>query len=135
MSAEKKQIELVSSVDPDLSLYADEEMMLTILRNLISNAIKFSYSGGIILITAEKSHTETIISVIDNGVGISNEDKEKLFRIDIHHSTSGTSQESGSGLGLILCREFVEKHNGKIWVESELGNGSTFKFTIPNIIQ
>jgi signal transduction histidine kinase/Tfp pilus assembly protein PilF len=132
MSADKKNIKIVSSIEPSLYISADEDMLNTILRNLISNAIKFSYPGGVIIIMAEKSSDHTIISVVDSGVGISDEDKEKLFRIDIHYSTTGTSEEIGSGLGLILCREFVEKHNGRIWVESELGKGSTFKFTISN---
>ncbi len=132
MTADKKNIKIISSVEPSLQVFADQDMLTTILRNLISNAVKFSNVGGVVIIMAEKGSTTTTISVIDNGIGISKQDIEKLFRIDIHYSTSGTSEEVGSGLGLILCHEFVEKHNGRIWVESELGKGSTFKFTIPN---
>jgi signal transduction histidine kinase len=110
-------------------------MLTAIIRNLISNAIKFSHSDSFIRISAEEFSSHTEISVMDNGVGISPENIQKLFRVDVHHSTSGTSEEQGSGLGLILCQEFVEKHNGKIWVESEINKGSTFKFTISKNIQ
>jgi len=132
MTADKKNIKIVSPIEPTLLIYADRDMLTTILRNLVSNAIKFSNAGGVIILNAEKGLKSTIVSVIDNGIGISEQDIKKLFRLDIHFSTSGTSEELGSGLGLILCREFVEKHSGEIWVESELGKGSTFKFTIPN---
>ncbi len=110
-------------------------MLTAILRNLISNAIKFSFTNNFVRINSQRSEEYIEISIMDNGVGISSENIKKLFRIDVHHSTSGTSEEQGSGLGLILCREFVEKHNGKIWVESEINKGSTFKFTISNNIQ
>ncbi|MEE4197597.1 MAG: tetratricopeptide repeat-containing sensor histidine kinase [Bacteroidales bacterium] len=131
MNASKKDIKVISSIDSSQTITADYDMLTTIIRNLISNAIKFSFNHSEVYIKSEDSAQETIISVIDQGVGIRKEDIPKLFRIDIHYSTTGTSEEQGSGLGLILCREFVEKHGGKIWVESEENKGSTFKFTIP----
>lgn len=135
MSAQKKNINLVSEINPDLKLTADYDMLMAILRNLISNAIKFSYPDSFIRLNALNFDNYIEISVMDNGVGISPENIKKLFRVDMDHTTSGTSQEQGSGLGLILCQEFVDKHNGKIWVESELNKGSTFKFTISKNIK
>jgi len=135
MNAEKKEINLINEVDNEKTIFADYDMLTAILRNLISNAIKFSFTNSFVRISSKSSEEYTEISVMDNGVGISSENIKKLFRIDIHYSTSGTSEEQGSGLGLILCREFVEKHNGKIWIESEINKGSTFKFTISNKIQ
>ncbi|HAF29202.1 MAG TPA: hypothetical protein DCG75_09165 [Bacteroidales bacterium] len=130
MNAKKKEINLINEIDEKKTIYADNDMITAIFRNLISNAIKFSHTNSFIRISSKNFSEYTEFSVMDNGVGISPENIKKLFRIDIHHSTSGTSEEQGSGLGLILCREFVEKHNGRIWVESEINKGSTFKFTI-----
>lgn len=135
MNAKKKEINLINEIDKEKTIYADNDMITAIFRNLISNAIKFSHSNSFIRISSKNFSEYTEFSVMDNGVGISPENIKKLFRIDIHHSTSGTSEEQGSGLGLILCREFVEKHNGTIWVESEIKKGSTFKFTIAKNIQ
>jgi signal transduction histidine kinase len=112
-------------------VFADKAMINTILRNLISNAIKFTYPGGQIIISAEKTPDELKISISDNGIGIKKETIGKLFRIDENNTRIGTQNERGTGLGLILCKEFIEKHQGKIWVESELGKGSKFSFTIP----
>jgi len=115
-------------------VYADVNMLTTIIRNLVSNAIKFTPSGGEIVISArqfEKEPNFVYISVKDSGVGISEENQSKLFKIDKSFTTLGTHQERGTGLGLILVKEFVEKHGGKIWVESELGKGSVFSFTLP----
>lgn len=113
-------------------VFADKKMISTVLRNLISNAIKFTYPEGEIIVSVEEKPAELMIYVRDNGVGISNDNCDKLFSIDQSYSTSGTKNEKGTGLGLILCREFVEKHGGRIWVDSEVGIGSTFFFTIPN---
>ena len=101
------------------------------MRNLISNAIKFTRPAGQIVISAELKNAELIIAIRDNGVGIKKENIGKLFRIDVNHSALGTQNEKGTGLGLILCKEFIEKHGGKIWVESEVGKGSQFYFSIP----
>ena len=108
-------------------------MFDTIIRNLLSNAIKFSQNNSEVLIKSVNNKTDgnIQISVIDNGIGISNENMNKLFKIDSYISTLGVNDEKGTGLGLILCKEFVEKHNGKIWVESEIGKGSAFHFTLP----
>jgi len=104
---------------------------MTVLRNLISNAIKFTSTGKQILITADKNDTEQMITIKDEGTGISPENLLKLFRNTEHLTTFGTNGEKGSGLGLLLCKDFIEKHNGKIWAESELDKGSAFKFTLP----
>lgn len=130
MNADKKKINLINEIPAEYIIVADLDMLTVIIRNLVSNAIKFSNKNSFIRISNKDTNDFAEISVMDNGVGISKENIKKLFRIDIHHSTSGTSEEQGSGLGLILCREFVEKHGGKIWVESEKNKGSTFKFTI-----
>jgi len=114
-----------------LTVFADSNMFKTILRNLISNAIKFTNKGGRITINAQKTESDIIISISDNGIGISPESQSKLFNISQIHTTKGTAEESGTGLGLLLCKEFVNKNGGEIWVESELGKGSTFKFTVP----
>ena len=105
-------------------------MLATIIRNLVSNAIKFTNVGGSIEIRAVAEQNQTKISICDNGIGISEETRSKLFGID-NLTTIGTAKEKGSGLGLILCKEFVEKNRGRIWVESEPGKGSKFIFTLP----
>jgi two-component system sensor histidine kinase/response regulator len=128
---EQKSISLSKNVPSNAPVFADKKMISTVLRNLISNAIKFTHTGGKITISVEEKQHELLVSVSDTGVGISKEDSEKLFKIDETYSTPGTNKEKGTGLGLILCKEFVEKHGGKIWVESEVGKGSTFYFTIP----
>jgi signal transduction histidine kinase len=128
-----KKITIESSIDPDLTITADENMLNTILRNLLSNALKFTQKEGRISVKATLSQSFVEISVSDSGVGISPESCRLLFNIDSNISTKGTSNEGGTGIGLILCKEFVEKHLGTIWVESELNKGSTFKFTLPNV--
>jgi signal transduction histidine kinase len=106
-------------------------MVKTIMRNLVSNALKFTNKGGNININVEENPESAIVTVSDNGIGIKPEDLTKLFDISKVLSTSGTEEETGTGLGLLICKEFVEKHNGKIWVESISGVGSDFKFTLP----
>lgn len=135
--AEKKSINLKNEILPDIFIYADKYMLSTILRNLISNAIKFTPKHGLVNIKANKTLINDKhyikISIEDNGVGISEEVQTQLFNICKNISTKGTENEEGSGLGLVLCKGFVEKHEGKIWVESKLGKGSTFMVTIPVI--
>ncbi len=126
-----KHIKLENKVQAKILAFADINMVLTILRNLITNAIKFTNEGGNVQITAEQNKTHCTIKIIDNGVGIDDSDIEKLFRIDIKHSTSGTLGEQGTGLGIILCKEFVEKNNGELHIESKPNVGSTFSFTLP----
>jgi signal transduction histidine kinase/ligand-binding sensor domain-containing protein len=127
----KKNITVFLKIDSALEIVADDNMVKTILRNLISNAIKFTCDKGIISVSAMLSPNQVEICVSDSGVGIPQEKIPLLFRIETNTSTKGTSQESGSGLGLILCKEFVERHHGKIWVESIVGVGTQFKFTLP----
>ncbi len=132
-AAKAKNVTINHIENGDISIYADIEMVETILRNLVSNAIKFSHSGGKINLFAEQVGSETHITVFDNGVGISSEVQMNLFVSLELHSTRGTANESGTGLGLTICKDFVEKHGGRIWVESEEGKGSSFTFTIPNL--
>jgi len=129
--ASQKEITINKVLPDKITVFADKPMIATVLRNLISNAIKFTKQSGEITIFAERFAQETRVSVSDNGIGISSERLKKLFCIDQSESTRGTNNETGTGLGLILCKEFVEKHGGKIWVESEIGKGSTFFFEIP----
>ena len=110
---------------------ADKAMISSVLRNLITNAIKFTHPGGQVIISADKKPDEITISISDNGIGINKETIGRLFRIDENHIALGIQNEKGTGLGLILCKEFIEKHGGKIWVKSEVGKGSSFYFTIP----
>ncbi len=131
-SAKCKEIEITSYIQNDLAIYADRNTLQTVIRNLISNAVKFTPKGGKINIfskaTAEKS---VEISVKDSGIGMSCLMVENLFRLDVKTNRLGTEGEPSTGLGLMLCKEFVEKHGGKIWVESKEGKGATFYFTIP----
>ncbi|MCB0753530.1 MAG: PAS domain-containing sensor histidine kinase, partial [Ignavibacteriae bacterium] len=132
VNAARKKINLISSVEKNYTVRADKFMIDTVLRNLVSNSIKFTNSGGEIKVNVEElSEKELTISVSDNGVGIKEEVIEKLFKIDSHVTTKGTEKEKGTGIGLILCKEFVEKHEGKIWVESKIDEGSQFKFILP----
>jgi signal transduction histidine kinase/Flp pilus assembly protein TadD len=129
--ATQKNIAIKTGNDPELKLFADPLMIETVLRNLINNAIKFTPEGGNIEVLAKKTDGQVQISVSDTGVGIAEEDTPNLFRIDSKVKRKGTNNEDGSGLGLILCHEFIIKHNGKIWVESSPGKGSEFIFSIP----
>jgi PAS domain S-box-containing protein len=130
--AQQKSITISKEVPDNLSISADEAMVSTILRNLISNAIKFTHAGGKIVISTVQMPDELVLSVADDGVGINKESIGKLFRIEESYSTLGTQNEKGTGLGLLLCKEFIDKHRGRIWVESESGKGSTFFFSIPS---
>jgi PAS domain S-box-containing protein len=129
--ARAKKISINCFESEPIALFADLNMIKTILRNLISNAIKFTDENGKIRVYCEKEGQFATITVSDSGVGIHKDDLDKIFDESNRFSTKGTAQEEGTGLGLILCKEFVEKHDGKIWVESEPGRGSNFKFTIP----
>lgn len=130
-AASQKNITVGLDLPDDCTAFFDEPMINTVMRNLISNAIKFTRPGGSITISIRDSDDFKQISVSDTGVGMTPSDLSKLFRMDIWHSTRGTSEEKGTGIGLILCREFVEKHGGRIWVESEPEKGSNFIFTLP----
>ena len=129
--AQQKSITITNELDAEIAVYADKAMMGTILRNLVFNALKFTQPGGIVGIFAEVTPHEVRVSVSDTGVGISKQIIEKIFQIDSNCSTPDTQGARGTGLGLILCKEFIEHHGGKIGIESEPGLGSTFHFSIP----
>lgn len=128
--AKSKNISISNNLTEDTIIFADENMLNTILRNLISNALKFSNEYGEVRITGEQAGTMIQICVEDNGTGINEEQQSKLFSL-MNESTKGTANEPGSGLGLMLCSNFIEKHGGSIWVKSKPGKGSRFFFTIP----
>jgi len=130
-AASQKTILIQKAIRQNVYIFGDKDMVGTIFRNLISNAIKFTQPNGEIMISMSESPDYSTFSVTDNGVGIKAANIEKLFRIDESITTDGTEHERGTGLGLILCKEFVEKHGGKIWVKSTEGSGSTFSFTMP----
>jgi PAS domain S-box-containing protein len=130
-NAKAKYIVINYSSEYHINVFADIDMLKTVLRNLISNAIKFTNKNGVISINAEQTDSYVTISVSDDGIGIAPDDLTKLFNISEVITTKGTAKETGTGLGLLICKEFVEKHGGKIWVESEVGKGSDFKFTLP----
>lgn len=133
IAAEQKSIATSLQLPDKLIIYADKFMFETVLRNLISNAIKFTPTKGNVLISAEENDKEFLFLVQDSGVGIEKKNLEKLFRIGENFSSNGTQDETGTGLGLILCNEFIQKHKGKIWVESEPGVGSSFYFSLPKV--
>ncbi len=133
----RKSISIINNSQSDFQVYGDNNLINTILRNLIGNAIKFCNEGDTITISTEYKTIDGIeyssISVEDTGIGMNSEIKNQLFRIESNITSHGTMGEKGTGLGLILCKEFVEMHNGKIWVESELNKGSKFTFIIPTL--
>ncbi|QOJ29094.1 MAG: HAMP domain-containing histidine kinase [Ignavibacteriales bacterium] len=126
-----KEITIRHEVEKGLSAVADMNMIQTVLRNLISNAIKFTNRKGSIFISAKRADNKALITVTDSGVGISPENQEKIFRIDAKFRTEGTEGEASTGLGLLLCKEFIEKNGGKLVLVSEEGKGSSFSFDIP----
>lgn len=127
-NAQEKNIQITYTIPQECLVYADQNMLHTILRNLVSNAIKFTSQGGFITLLTEEMNGQVIVQVRDTGVGMSSEVMEKIFRIDTKHSTQGTNGERGTGLGLAICKEFVEKHGGKIEVQSQIGQGTCFQF-------
>ncbi|MBP8791934.1 MAG: transporter substrate-binding domain-containing protein [Lutibacter sp.] len=133
-TADIKYITLNYDNSIEVDVYADENMLKTIVRNLISNAIKFTNTNGSVVVYAVQNENFIEITVSDNGIGLDEETLGKLFKIENNVTSKGTANEKGSGLGLILCEEFVDKLGGRIWIESELGKGSNFKFTIPRCI-
>ncbi|MHB8929679.1 MAG: hybrid sensor histidine kinase/response regulator [Melioribacteraceae bacterium] len=126
-----KSVTIENKISEDVSVQTDERMLSSICENLLSNAIKFSQRGGIITISSKFVDDFAEVCVRDNGVGINKDDMDKLFKIEYSHTSKGTEGEAGTGLGLILCHEMVNKLGGKIWVESEIGKGSSFYFTLP----
>lgn len=130
-SLDAKNIRISSQNRSSAILMADNNMLKSILLNLLSNAIKFSNENSEIRVSIDRDINSTIVSIADDGVGISKDDLTKLFDISEVHSTKGTANEKGTGIGLLICKEFIEKHGGKIWVKSEIGKGSDFVFSIP----
>ncbi|MBL7111678.1 MAG: tetratricopeptide repeat-containing sensor histidine kinase [Bacteroidales bacterium] len=133
INADNKNIRIDIDIPETIKVFADKNLLSTILRNLISNAVKFTTEGGKVFITAEEDNGKILVSVTDTGIGMNQEQVDSLFTLGTSKSTPGTTKEQGTGLGLILCKEFIEMHDGEIWAESEQGKGSTFKFTIPDI--
>ena len=129
--AKAKKIEIRSELSKKTIVFADYQTISTVVRNLISNAIKFTQIGGSILISATKSPDTITLAITDNGIGLEQKNIDKLFRIDEPFKLPGTMNEKGTGLGLVLCKEFVEANNGSISVESKKGKGSTFSITLP----
>ncbi|MCX7879704.1 MAG: PAS domain-containing sensor histidine kinase [Ignavibacteria bacterium] len=134
-AAKSKSIEIIYDNNVDFMVFLDRNLISTVIRNLLSNAIKYSYRGGKIIVKVEHFYEANMpalkVSIIDYGVGIEKETQGKLFKIEHNIATVGTEKEYGTGLGLILCYELIRLHNGRIWVESEPGKGSTFSFTVP----
>ena len=127
----KKRIHLTFHADKSRFVFADKYMIDTVIRNLLANAVKFTYANGNIEISIDEQENHFCISVKDNGKGITIENQTNLFDLDNQYSSVGTAMETGTGLGLIMCKEFTDANNGDIWVESEEGNGSCFSFTVP----
>jgi signal transduction histidine kinase len=125
-----KNITLDVSLPENTLAFADKTMIGTVVRNLLSNAIKFTHADGKIELAVTEQKDTFVVSIKDNGIGMTSETRNKLFHIDSQHSTSGTEGESGSGLGLIVCKELVEKNGGTLTVESEEGKGTMFYFTL-----
>ena len=130
LQAQQKQINLKNNAG-ECFVNADKNMITTVMRNLVVNGIKFTHSGGQVTIQTEKKDDKVIISVTDTGVGIPDAKKDCIFGMDSSKSTVGTANETGTGLGLLLCKEYVERHGGNIWLTSELEKGTTFYFTLP----
>lgn len=131
MVAELKKISIRLETPSKLDVHADIDMIKTVIRNLLSNAIKFSNEETEILVTVQEQEGMAVVSVKDSGCGIDEENQKKLLHTDTHFSTFGTNNEEGSGLGLLLCQDFVIKNGGRLWFTSAKGEGSTFSFSIP----
>lgn len=130
-AAEKKKINIINDIDEHLFAKGDEDMIKLVLRNLISNAIKFTGEGGCITVRSKLENHNVLISVTDTGVGMDVVQQSEVFKYS--QSKDGTHDEKGAGLGLMICKEFVEKNHGRIWIDSKLGRGSTFTFSLPSI--
>jgi signal transduction histidine kinase len=127
----KKKLQLKINCPAELNINCDDHLFSTVIRNLLSNAIKYTPAGGLITVTAQEINNKVIIKVTDNGVGMSEERMNELFKIESNHSTRGTEDEAGTGLGLVLCKEIIDKHSGSITVISDEGRGTTFTVHVP----
>ena len=133
-SAVKKNISISNNVDAETFVIADIDMLRSVVQNLITNAIKFTQTDGLIIVSSASKNDYFEVSVQDTGIGLESEKSSELFKFSTRYTSIGTAGEKGTGLGLPLCKEFVEKHGGKIWVESELGKGSKFTFTLQKLL-
>ncbi len=130
-TAVNKNINIINHIESQSQMYADENMMASVVRNLISNALKYTPKGGEVLINSITDENQIIINVTDTGIGIDDTHQKEIFQKDERKSSVGTDGEKGTGLGMLLCRDFVKTNGGEIWVKSEKGKGSTFSFSIP----
>ena len=131
-TARNKNIRIENNVKYGDTIIADRNMLYTIIRNLLSNAIKYTHPEGVIKIDKQKIKDMTQLSISDTGVGMTVDEMELLFQVESIYSTSGTANEKGTGLGLLLCKEFVEKHSGEICVKSQKNKGTCFQISFPN---
>jgi signal transduction histidine kinase len=131
MTSKDKQITITNNINDNTTAFADKNIVSLVIRNLISNAIKFSYTKGDIYIYSETNKNNIIVAVEDYGEGIKEENLPKLFDIGLSYSTKGTANEEGTGLGLVLCKELIENSGGKIWVDKNKEKSSIFKFSLP----
>src|SRR5690606_15472496 len=129
--AGNKGVTIVYKNNESIPIHAHRHSVNTVIRNLVSNAIKFTPTSGTITLSAKVDPKEVMVAVADTGIGMGPETIKKLFRLDTKYTTNGTANEKGTGLGLILCKDFIEKNGGKIGVHSEEGKGSVFYFTLP----
>ncbi len=129
--AQAKEIEIFLDVPDDIEIFIDNEMLQTLIRNLVSNALKYTTPGGRVVLKAVRKNDEVLFSVSDDGIGMEPQTLNSLFKLGETISMEGTAGERGTGFGLMICKEFVEKHGGRIYAESTPGKGSTFFFTIP----
>jgi len=131
-NAEKKNIALESDLPERFQVYADEDMIKSVLRNLVSNALKFTHPGGRVLVSVRRKQDKIYTAVTDTGLGIPPQRQETLFNMGLNTTTTGTAKEKGTGLGLILCKELIEKNNGEIRITSQVEKGSCFEFSLPS---
>ena len=128
---QKKEIVMTNNIPEEFKVIADNNMIGTVIRNLLTNSLKFTYNKGEIEINSRIDDEKAEVSIKDYGMGMGNEELKKLFKTEVNNSTTGTDGELGTGLGLLICKEYIEKHHGKIWAESKKGKGSIFRFTLP----
>ncbi|MDP2301355.1 MAG: HAMP domain-containing sensor histidine kinase [Ignavibacteria bacterium] len=133
-NAAKKNIQLINKIDSQTKVNADINMLRSVFQNLITNGIKYTETDGVVTISASEREDLVEISITDNGIGMDSEQISNVFQFKNINSTDGTLGERGTGLGLILCKEFIEKNSGKIWFESELGKGTKFFFTLQKAV-
>ena len=129
--SQKKEIVIKNNIPEEFKVIADNNMIGTVIRNLLTNSLKFTYNQGEIEINSRIDDKKTEISIKDSGIGMGDEELKKLFKTEVNNSTTGTDGELGTGLGLLICKEYIEKHHGEIWAESKKGKGSIFRFTLP----